>query len=117
MTRSDMVREHRPDVEKQSTRMDGGPRRETTSRRSPVQEASMTLIWLGVLLVFGGVLQMAFQPIWRGRLSGRARLRSGRPSDTLEPERPASGFGIKSNWPGLAMLALGAAFLLAAAAV
>jgi hypothetical protein len=38
----------------------------------------MTLIWLGALLVFVGVLQMAFQPIWRGRLSGRKRLRSGR---------------------------------------
>jgi hypothetical protein len=75
----------------------------------------MTLIWLGVLLVFGGVLQMVFQPIWRGRLSGRRQLRSG--GDTLEPERPASGFGIKSNWPGLALLALGAAFLLAAAAI
>jgi hypothetical protein len=75
----------------------------------------MTLIWLGVLLVFCGVLQMAFQPIWRGRLSGRTRLRSG--PNTLEPERPASGFGIKSNWPGLAMLALGAAFLLAGAAI
>jgi hypothetical protein len=82
-----------------------------------VEETSMTLMWLGVLLVFGGVLQMAFQPIWRGRLSGGRRLRSGRPSDTLEPERPASGFGIKSIWPGLAMFALGAAFLLAAAAI
>ena len=28
----------------------------------------MTLIWLGALLVFVGVLQMAFQPIWRGRI-------------------------------------------------
>jgi hypothetical protein len=82
-----------------------------------VEETSMTLMWLGVLLVFGGVLQMAYQPIWRGRLSGGRRLRSGRPSNTLEPERPASGFGIKSNWPGLAMFALGAAFLLAAAAL
>lgn len=74
----------------------------------------MTLIWLGVLLVFGGVLQMAFQPIWRGRLSGGRRLRSGQ--NTLEPERPASGLGIKSNWPGLVMVALGGAFLLAGAA-
>jgi hypothetical protein len=82
-----------------------------------VQETSMTLIWLGVLFVFGGVLQMAYQPIWRGRLSGGRRLRPRRPSDTLEPERPASGFGIKSNWPGLAMFALGAAFLLAWAAI
>jgi hypothetical protein len=75
----------------------------------------MTLIWLGALLVFGGVLQMAFQPIWRGRLSGRARLRSG--PNTLEPERPGSGFEIKSNWPGLVMVALGAASLLAGAAI
>ena len=78
----------------------------------------MTLIWLGALLVFVGVLQMAFQPIWRGRLSGRSRLRSERPSDnTLEPTRPAAGFGIKSNWPGLLLVALGGAFLLAAAAI
>jgi len=75
----------------------------------------MTLIWLGVILVFGGVLQMAFQPIWRGRLSGVRRLRFGR--NTLEPERPGGGFGIKSNWPGLVMVALGGAFLLAGAAI
>ena len=77
----------------------------------------MTLIWLGVLLVFGGVLQMAFQPIWRGRLSGRRRLNAGQPSDTLKPERAAGGFGLKSNWPGLALLALGAAFLLVGATI
>lgn len=77
----------------------------------------MTFIWLGVLLVFGGVLQMAYQPIWRGRLSGRRRLRPERPGDTLEPERPASGFGIKSSWPGLALVALGIALLLAGAAI
>ena len=77
----------------------------------------MTLIWLGVLLVFGGVLQMAFQPIWHGRLSGRRRLRTGQPSGTLEPERPAGGFELKSNWPGLVLLALGAAFLLTGAAI
>ena len=75
----------------------------------------MTLIWLGVLLVFGGVIQMAFQPMWRDRLSGGKLLSSGR--DTLEPTRPASGFGIKSNWPGLVMIALGGAFLLAGAAI
>ena len=77
----------------------------------------MTLIWLGVLLVFGGILQMAFQPIWRARLSGRRRLRTGQPSDTLEPETPGSGFDIKSNWLGLALVALGAALLLAGAAI
>ena len=77
----------------------------------------MTLIWLGVLLVFGGMLQLVFQPIWHGRLSGRRRLRSGQSSDTLEPTTPAAGFGIKSNWPGLVLVALGAACLLAGAAL
>src|SRR5438477_6986274 len=37
-------------------RMDGGFR--SNSRRSLVQETSMTLIWLGVLLVFGGMIQL-----------------------------------------------------------
>ena len=75
----------------------------------------MTFILLGALLVIVGVLFMAAQPIWRGRLSGVRRLRSAQPSDTLEPERPARGFGIKSNWPGLALVALGAILLLAGA--
>jgi hypothetical protein len=49
-----------------------------------------------------------------GRLSGTKRLRSGR--DTLEPEAPGSGFGIKSNWLGLVLVAFGGAFLLLLAA-
>jgi hypothetical protein len=80
-----------------------------------MRETGMILIWLGVLLVFGGVLQMAYQPIWKGRLSGRMRLRSG--LETLEPERPGAGFGLKSNWPGLALVALGGAFLFAGAVI
>ena len=68
----------------------------------------MTFIGLGVILVFGGVLQMTFQPIWRGRLSGRTRLRS-RPSDTLElKDRPAAlgskRIGLDLRWSRLAPL-------------
>ena len=83
----------------------------------------MTLVMIGALLVFAGVVFMAAQPLW-GRLSGRRRLDQsignglgpeGR-SDTLEPRTPAKGFGIKSNWPGLAMVAVGAILLLAGAA-
>jgi len=96
---------------------DVGPSMEAISRAIHWRETSMTLIWLGVLLVFGGILQMAFQPIWRARLSGRRRRRAGQPSDTLEPERPGSGFEIKSNWLGLGLVALGAALLLAGAAI
>jgi hypothetical protein len=77
----------------------------------------MTLIWIGVLLIFGGLLQMMFQPIWRGRLSGRRRPRTGQDSDTLEPERPAGGFGLRSSWPGLALIAVGAALLLVGATI
>jgi hypothetical protein len=117
MTGNEMDREHRPDVEIQSIEMDGGPpASDILSGHSLVRETSMTLIRLGVILVFGGVLQLAFQPIWHGRLSGQTRFRSG-PSDTLEPERPAGGFGIKTNWPGLVLVALGAAILLAGAAI
>ena len=76
----------------------------------------MVLVWVGALLVLGGVVFMAAQPLLRGRLSGGKRLRSGQASDTLEPQRPAGGFGIRSNWPGFALVALGAVLLLVGAA-
>jgi len=76
----------------------------------------VVLVWIGALLVVGGVVFMAAQPLLRGRLSGGKRLRSGWASDTLEPERPAGGFGIKSNWPGFALVVLGAVLLLVEAA-
>ena len=67
----------------------------------------MTLVLVGALLVLAGVVFMAGQPLWHGRLSGRRRLRSTESSGT---------FGLKSNWPGLALVALGAVLLLAGAA-
>ena len=79
-------------------------------------EAGMLLTWLGALLVISGVLFTAAQAIWRGRLSGR-RLRSRQASDTLEPQERGSSFGLAANWPGLALIALGALLLLARAAV
>ena len=86
----------------------------------------MLVIWLGALFVLGGVLFIAAQPIWRGRLSD-ARLKSsavprdtlepGRPRDTpephtLEPRRPGAGFGLKANWPGIVLIVLGGILLL-----
>ena len=58
----------------------------------------MTLVWLGALLLLTWVVFMAAQPLWRGRLSGGKRLGAGEPSGTLEPQTPAGGFGIRSNW-------------------
>jgi hypothetical protein len=81
----------------------------------------MLVIWLGALFVVGGVLFMAAQPIWRGRLSEARRRRSSAvPRDTLEPHtleprRPGAGFGLKANWPGLVLIVLGGVLLLVGA--
>ncbi len=72
----------------------------------------MTLIWLGAMLFLCGVVFMAAQPLWRRRLSGG---RFSSTNATLEPPQPASGFSLKSNWPGLVLVTLGAIFLLVAA--
>ena len=76
----------------------------------------MLLIWIGALLILGGVLFLTIQPLRRGQLSG-SFLRAKKSIDTLEPSRPATGFGIRSNWPGLALVALGAVLMLAAAVI
>jgi hypothetical protein len=76
----------------------------------------MLVIWLGALLIVGGLVFMAAQAIWRGRLSER-RSRPAVVNDTLEPQKPGAGFGLKTNWPGLALIALGAILMLAGAAV
>ena len=71
----------------------------------------MLFILLGALLVVVGVVLLATPPIWLGRLSGR-RAPSAEARDTLEPRRPGAGFELATNWPGLALIALGAALLL-----
>ena len=75
----------------------------------------MLVIWLGVLFVLGGLLFMAYQSIWRGRLSDAKRTSSEVPHDTQEPRRPGAGFGPKANWPGLVLIVLGGILLLAGA--
>jgi hypothetical protein len=79
-------------------------------------QSGVLLIWLGALLVIAGVVQTALQPILRGRLSGGRGTSVGEGRETLEPPQPARGFSLRSNWPGLAMIAVGAAVLLLAAA-
>jgi hypothetical protein len=80
----------------------------------------MTLVMIGALLILAGMMFMAAQPLWHGRLSSvkrpNERRGSQEASDTLEPQKPARGLGIKWNWPGLAMVAAGAILLLAATA-
>ena len=85
----------------------------------------MLVIWLGALCGLSGLLLIATQPIWRGRLSeARRRKSSAVPRDaamkpaepmTLEPRRPGAGFGLKANWPGLVLIVLGGILLLSEA--
>lgn len=83
-----------------------------TQQDGSAWEASMTLILVGALLIVGGVLFMAVQPILRGRLSRVRPVSARRPGNTLEPEAPARGFSLGVTWPGLLMIAIGAGCLL-----
>ena len=70
----------------------------------------MFLMGLGALLIFGGVLYMARSTIWRGSLSGPDSSRPVR--GTLEPRRRGVGFlGLKANWLGILLMAIGAVLL------
>jgi hypothetical protein len=65
----------------------------------------------GALLFIAGVVYMAAVAIYRGRMSDPG----ADPSDpaTLEPRHRGVGFlGWKANWPGIAMIVLGALLLL-----
>lgn len=71
----------------------------------------MMTIWLGAVLVICGILYMALAAIFRGRLSDPHL--SSEHTETLEPTAPGLRFlGVKSNWPGLLLIAIGAALLL-----
>jgi len=73
----------------------------------------MLVIWLGALLVIAGVLYLAAQAIWYGRMSDVAPSRPGSVGTTLEPPRRGVRFlGIGSNWPGILLMAAGAVLLL-----
>jgi hypothetical protein len=77
----------------------------------------MLVIWLGASFILIGLLFMVAQPIWRGRLSGRRSRSDVVAANTLEPRKPGAGFGLAANWPGLALVVLGAILLLVGAAL
>jgi hypothetical protein len=72
----------------------------------------MVMILLGAFLILAGLLFMATQPIWRGRLSAVRRTPAAAPEPTLEPAKPGAGFSFRENWPGLALMVLGGVLLL-----
>ena len=78
------------------------------------QEVGMLIIWIAAACVLAGVILTALPPILKGRLSRSPSVSDGR--DTLEPRRPARGFGLRSTWPGLGLIVVGVVLFLAAAA-
>ena len=78
-------------------------------------QTSILLIWLGALLLIAGVVFTAARALGRGNLSEPHATHSGAVNDTLEPRRPASGLGLRANWQGLALIAIGAILLLGGA--
>jgi hypothetical protein len=72
----------------------------------------MFLIGLGALLVLSGFLYTARTAIWRGSLSGPDSSRPVR--DTLEPPQRGRGLGflgLRTNWPGILLMVIGAILL------
>jgi len=63
-------------------------------------QSSALLPVLGALLMIAGVVYSAYQGIWVGRFSREKRSFGLR------------GFGLKANWPGLALIVIGAILLL-----
>ena len=71
----------------------------------------MLVVWLGALLVVAGVLQMAYQAIWKGRMSD-PRPHHSATHDTLEPRSSPTAFRLGANWPGFALILVGGVLLL-----
>jgi hypothetical protein len=64
-------------------------------------------IWIGALLVIGGVLFMARAAILRGKMS------NPHAGATLEPDRRSLRFlGVSANWPGIVLISVGGWMLL-----
>jgi hypothetical protein len=62
-----------------------------------------TLPVVGGLLMIAGLLFMTGQAVWRGRFRKDSRSFT------------TGGFGLTANWPGFALMAIGAVLLLAGA--
>jgi hypothetical protein len=73
----------------------------------------MPTIWIGALLVIGGLLYMARAAIFRGNLSEPHPTAYDPRGVTLEPQHRGMRFlGLHENWPGIVMLVIGALLLL-----
>ena len=72
----------------------------------------LTIPLIGALLIFCGIVYMASAAIYRGRMSD-PHIDPVDDAPTLEPRHRGLRFlGLKANWPGLLLVAIGALMLL-----
>jgi len=72
----------------------------------------LTIPLIGALLVLSGIVYMAGAAIYRGRMSD-PHVDPSDDAPTLEPRHRGLRFlGLKANWPGLLLVAIGAIMLL-----
>ncbi|MDW6026046.1 hypothetical protein SAZ10_30235 [Mesorhizobium sp. BAC0120] len=72
----------------------------------------VSILWIGALLVVCGILVMARKAIFRDELSEPHASPDEPGGVTLEPERRGLRFlGLRANWPGVALIAIGAVLL------
>jgi hypothetical protein len=73
----------------------------------------VSILWIGAFLVVCGLLVMARTAIFRDELSDPHASPDEPGGLTLEPQRRGLRFlGLKENWPGALLMAIGALLLL-----
>ncbi len=80
-------------------------------------QSGMGLIWIGALLILGGVALAAGRMLRRGRLSNAHRTGSTGAGVMLEPQGRMRALHPKHHWPSILLTALGLILMLAEAAV
>jgi hypothetical protein len=73
--------------------------------------SGIVIIWVGALLIIGGVLYGAAQVLRGGRLSDAQMGPTGREAG-LEPQQSPRSFGFKTHWPAFALILLGSILIL-----
>ena len=72
----------------------------------------LTIPLIGALLILTGIVYMAGAAIYRGRMSD-PHIDPVEDAPTLEPRHRGLRFlGLRANWPGLLLVAIGAIMLL-----
>ncbi|MGF1549644.1 MAG: hypothetical protein ACFBQW_03800 [Sphingomonadaceae bacterium] len=75
----------------------------------------MTVIFIGVALMIGGIVWSTVNTLRRGRLSRAEKPVTHEDRDTLEPSGRGDRLDLQADLPGLALFLIGAVLILAGA--